>query len=95
MKAPSAGFAQDGLARLFGVNLKPSKASSSNRKTAEIAGPICGVVGFVCLAAGFAWIVRKHCWGTGTSRDQEIHEKGASDIPNKDVAHTREDVTKE
>ena len=92
MKAPSAGFAQDGLARLFGVNPKPSE---SNHRTAEIAGPICGVVGFVCLAAGFAWFVRKNRWGKGTIRDQEIHEKGASDIPKTDVAHTREDVSKE
>ena len=33
--------------------------------------------------------------GKGTIRDQEIHEKGASDIPKADAARTREDVSKE
>lgn len=86
MKAPTAGFAQDGLARLFGVSPESSKASSSSHRTAEIAGPICVVIGLVLLATGFTWLIRKYWPGMEISHAEEIHEKGASDVPEKNAA---------
>ena len=75
MKAPIAGFSQDGLARLFGVKPKPAKA---DHRVGEIAGPICGVVGFALLA-GLAWHVRKQWLRMRSNRVEATFEKGGSD----------------
>ncbi|KAL9600538.1 MAG: hypothetical protein Q9179_003180 [Wetmoreana sp. 5 TL-2023] len=80
LTAPPAGFADAGLASLFGV--KPSsglrrQSSSAAARRAEIAAPICGVV-VLCALVAFCW-----WWQKQHKRSEEpvYYEKGeASDV---------------
>ncbi|KAL8735875.1 MAG: hypothetical protein Q9181_002653 [Wetmoreana brouardii] len=89
MTTPPAGFADAGLASLFGV--KPSsglhrQSSSAVARRAEIAAPICGAV-VLCALAAFGW-----WWQKEHKRSEEpvYYEKGeASDVTGKPVVARR------
>ena len=87
LKIPHAGFAHDGLARLFGVSPTVSKVSASSHRTAEVAAPICAVLGLAVLVA-LASLIRKYWRRMGTGNKVVFHEKGASDIPEEAAVQT-------
>ena len=74
---PPSNFSQNGLARLFGLDLDTDTEPSSHtaqRRTAIIAGPVCGVVGLailVALGGSGAWRWRK----SHTHQEEPVYEK--------------------
>ena len=87
MKMPPSNFSQRGLASIFGINLDDdTKANQDNdseahskmahKKTAIIAGTVCGVVGLaiLILLGGYAaWQWRKK----HTHPEDPVYEKDA------------------
>ncbi len=77
MKMPPSNFSQNGLARLFGLDLDTDTEAPSrtaHERTAIIAGTVCGVVGLAILVAlgGYgAWRWRK----SHTHQEEQVHEK--------------------
>lgn len=76
MKVLWSNFSDDGLARIFGVDLDATRAPAhtAHKRNAIIAGTVCGVVGLallVALAAYAAWNWRK----THTHPEEPMHEK--------------------
>ena len=76
MTMPPSNFTQSGLAHIFGIDLNESAKAPSNtarKRTAIIAGTICGVVGLVLVALG-GYTVRK--WRKKhTPVDEPVYEK--------------------
>lgn len=74
---PPSNFSQSGLARIFGIDLDDNTKAPSNpahRRTAIIAGTVCGAVGLAILVAMGAcaagWWRKKH-----THPEERVHEK--------------------
>ena len=65
MKMPPSNFSQRGLARIFGIDLDAgtkAPSMSSRKRTAFIAGTVCGgvfLVALVALGVYMAWRWRK------------------------------------
>lgn len=84
LRMPPSNFSQNGLARLFGFDLDENIQAPSNpahRRTAIIAGTVCGVAGLAILAALGAyaayWWRKKHTH----PEDPPVFEKDvASDV---------------
>lgn len=76
-KMPPSNFSQNGLALIFGLNLDDNTEAPSNtahKKTAIIAGTVCGVVGLASLVAlgGYAaWRWRK----AHKHPEEQVYEK--------------------
>ncbi|KAL9070535.1 MAG: hypothetical protein Q9161_004832 [Pseudevernia consocians] len=76
-KMPPSNFSQNGLARLFGVDLDNKTEAPSNtahKRTAIIAGTVCGVVGLaivVALVYYAAWRWRK----SHKHPEEQVYEK--------------------
>lgn len=77
MKMPQFNFTQSGLAQIFGIDLDDNTKApfnTANKRTAIIAGTICGAVGlaiFVALGVYAAWKWRK----THRAVEEPVHEK--------------------
>lgn len=74
---PPSNFSQSGLARIFGIDLDDNTKASSNpahKRTAIIAGTVCGAVGLAILvvmgACAARWWRKKH-----THPEERVHEK--------------------
>ena len=74
---PPSNFSQNGLARLFGLDLDNETEAPSNtahKRTAIIAGTVCGVVGLaivVALVCYAAWRWRK----SHKHPEEQVYEK--------------------
>ena len=77
MTMPPSNFTQSGLARIFGIDLDESTKAPSNtakKRTAIIAGTVCGVVGLLLLVALGGYTVGK--WSKKhTPVDEPVYEK--------------------
>ena len=79
MKMPPSNFSQNGLARLFGLDLDTDTEAPSHtahKRTAIIAGTVCGVVGLAILVA---------LGGYGTWRWRKSHTYQEKPVYEKDV----------
>lgn len=91
MKMPATNFSQNGLARIFGIDLDENSQAPLNtahgKRTAIIAGTVCSVVGLAILVAlGYAaWKWRqKH-----THSEAPVFEK---DVLSDVIGRTTEQV---
>ena len=87
MRKPAPNFSQSGLARIFGIELDDDANAApvpDRKRTAIIAGTVCGVVvlaALLALAGYMAWRWRKkHAY-----LEDPIHEKGVE--PDDHVDH--------
>ena len=83
MKGPAAGFTQDGLARLFGGEVKTSSSKASH-KTAKIVGSVCGVVG-LALLIGLIWLAFKFWQQMRTNHEQPHELDGTENLDKKEM----------
>ena len=59
MKMPAANFSQNGLASIFGIRIDDDTklpTDKAHKRTAIIAGTICGIV-FLAVLVGLGWYV--------------------------------------
>ena len=98
MKMPPSNFSQSGLASIFGIDLDvdtKAPTTTSRKKTAIIAGTVCGVVGLaalVVLGCYMAWRWRKkHAHLEDPVYEKDVHPDdhvGHPDVHERAIERT-------